>query len=277
MTFSVGNTTAANLLGQKLSEAQRLGRPLVLAELAFAGLVPESIEAGMVAQAATVQAIGREIAGWKVAINSERIPVAAPIVDLYSTGSHGRVEVAQAGAKAIELEICFRLTADIPAPSQGGHLTRDDLLTKIASIHVGAELLGYRIAEEDGVPFPLFVADRLGNHSFVLGAEIDRMLLDLIASQSESVGEVSLQDGSDILFNGRPKHPQRDPMSSLVAYANHPSDRLGGLRRGQLVTTGSLCGVVKIRPGSELVVHGVELEPMRISIPPSRPYGYQVV
>ena len=35
-------------------------------------------------------------------------------------------------------------------------------------------------------------------------------------------------------------HPQGDPYAPLVAWANAQCDRLGGLRAGQIVTTGTL-------------------------------------
>ena len=41
----------------------------------------------------------------------------------------------------------------------------------------------------------------------------------------------------------------------LLAYANEQSDYLGGLRAGQIVTTGSLCGVLPVRAAGLLQAH----------------------
>ncbi len=47
------------------------------------------------------------------------------------------------------------------------------------------------------------------------------------------------------------RHVNVDPLAPLVAYANAPIDFAGGLRAGQIVTTGTLCGVVPLpAPGS---------------------------
>jgi 2-keto-4-pentenoate hydratase len=267
MTASPEPVAAAKQLGNRLADAERLGRSVSLAELTAAGLVADTLAAGMAGQAAFVTASGRDVAGWKVGINGEGVPVAAPMLDLYAAGDDGRAEVTRPGVKAIEPEICFRLSSDLPPPEQGRSLKREDVLGKIGSIHFGAELIGFRIAEENNVPFPLFLADRLGNHSFVVGPEIDRNLFAAIAAEDNSLPGLSLKNGDEILFSGRPRHPQRDPLIPMLAYANNPNDQLGGLRRGQLVTTGSLCGVVAVRSGAQLEVCGFGLPAMRIAIP----------
>jgi hypothetical protein len=50
-------------------------------------------------------------------------------------------------------------------------------------------------------------------------------------------------------------HPAGDPLLPLLAYANGQSDYLGGLRAGQVVTTGSLCGVIPIHTAGLLKAH----------------------
>lgn len=268
MTFNGDNTAAANALAAKLAQAYRLGTSLPLAEFAATGLMPATIEAGALAQAAAVRLIGRDVTCWKVAINPDRIPVSAPILDLYVAGKDGQVEVNRAGAKGMELEVCFRLSDDVPVPDPARPLTRADLLTRIGAIHFGVELLGFRIAEEDKAPFPLFLADRLGNHSFVLGPQIEQADFDRIAAQDASILDVTVQNHDDILFAGKPKHPLGDPLKPMLAYANSPMDKLGGLRRGQVVTTGSVCGLIKFAREADITISGGPPLPMRISVSP---------
>jgi 2-keto-4-pentenoate hydratase len=59
----------------------------------------------------------------------------------------------------------------------------------------------------------------------------------------------------DVSFNGsvlhssKAAHPTRNPIAPLLAYANQPNDYLGGLKANQIVTTGSICGVIPIENG----------------------------
>jgi 2-keto-4-pentenoate hydratase len=62
-----------------------------------------------------------------------------------------------------------------------------------------------------------------------------------------------------ILADARPfysnlvKHPTVDPLAPIVAYAN-ASHLLGGLRAGQILTTGSLCGALPLPAPSRLEI-----------------------
>ena len=247
--------TEANIrLAAILAEAEKLHTTLGVAILQENNLVPDSIETGMAAQALAAGSIGKDIAGWKIGINGERT-VAAPLLDLYHAEAGTAGVVTKPGAKAIELEICFVLGDDIPAPAAGETYSRDDVLAKIASIHMGAEMVSYRLIEEGKAPFPLHLADRLGNHSFVLGPKIDKALMDQTASQDASLPKLRLESDGKVLFDAAPKHPQKDPLGPLVAYANAPLDHLGGLQRGQVVTTGSVCGLVRL--DGEKTLHAV--------------------
>ncbi|QRM53256.1 2-keto-4-pentenoate hydratase [Sinorhizobium sp. BG8] len=252
------------VLAEKLSEAERLGSELSFDSLQSDGLVPDTIEAGIAAQAAATRAIGKGVAGWKIAISASGTAVAAPILDAYLVDSDARVEILKPGVKAIEVEICFQLKEDVPPPLPGSPYSREDALGKIGSIHLGAELIDYRIDQRNKVPFPLFLADRLGNHSYVIGPEVSAELVDLLASGDASRMSLHLDDQSAELFSGTPSHPQKDPLLPLIAFMNNPNDGLGGLKRGQFVTTGSLCGAIPIRSDANLHVYGDMLPQMKL-------------
>jgi 2-keto-4-pentenoate hydratase len=265
----VGMTTVteANIrLAAILAEAEKLHTTLGVAILQENNLVPESIETGMAAQALATGSIGKDVAGWKVAINGERA-VAAPLLDLYHADQGAAGIVTKPGAKAIELEICFVLGDDIEPPAEGTRYSREDVLSKIASIHMGAEMVSYRLIEESRSPFPLHLADRLGNHSFILGPKIDKALMDQTASQDASLPKLKLESDGKVLFDAAPKHPQNDPLGPLLAYANAPLDHLGGLRRGQVVTTGSLCGLVRLDGEKSLQATWGDVAKMDITLP----------
>lgn len=255
--------TGANIrLGAILAEAEKQQSFLSAAKLEANGLVPETIETGMAAQAISAAAIGKEVGGWKVSFSGGRA-VAAPLIDVYDsrTGT-----VPKKGAVGVEIEICFVLSNDIPAPAEGQAYERDDILAQIASVHLGAELVSYRLIEENNAPFPLFLADRLGNHSFVLGPEIDRSLIERVLHEDQTLPALLLEADGQVLFEAPPKHPQGDAVAPLLAYANSPIDHLGGLTRGQVVTTGSLCGLVRLSGQTSIKASWGEIAALNLSL-----------
>lgn len=50
----------------------------------------------------------------------------------------------------------------------------------IDEVHLGVELLRYRLAEKNQVPFPLFLADRLANHGFAIGPQVDKSIVEVL-------------------------------------------------------------------------------------------------
>jgi 2-keto-4-pentenoate hydratase len=219
----------------------------------------------MNAQAAATTAIGKNVVGWKIALTPIGSAIAAPILDAQTVDSAASAEVGKVGAKAIEVEICFVLNRDLPQPQSGKPYTREDALNAIGSIHLGVELISFRIDRKNEVPLSLFLADRLGNHSYVIGPEISDDIVNRLASGDTSTLSLRVDDGGNNKFSGIPGHPQVDPLLPLIAYMNNPCDRLGGLRKGQFATTGSLCGVIPVQPGSSLDISGKMLPEMKLT------------
>lgn len=259
--------TGANIrLGAILAEAEKQQSFLSAAKLEASGLIPETIETGMAAQAISAAAIGKEIGGWKVSFSDGRA-VAAPLIDVYDSRTGAVLAVPKKGVVGVEIEICFVLSNDIPAPVDGRAYGRDDILAQIASVHLGAELVSYRLIEENNAPFPLFLADRLGNHSFVLGPEIDRSFIERVLHEDQALPSLCLQADGQVLLNAPAKHPQGDAVAPLLAYANRPIDHLGGLTRGQVVTTGSLCGLIRLSGQATINATWGEIAALHLSLP----------
>jgi 2-keto-4-pentenoate hydratase len=259
--------TEANIrLGAVLAQAENRQSSLGVSQLENAGLLPSSIETGMAVQAIAAASIGKEVAGWKLGINNGRA-IAAPLLDLYDMKTETSFEIPKPGAVAIEIEVCFVLSDDLPAPGTGREYTVEDVLPHVASVHLGAELCSYRLVEENKAPLPLFLADRLGNHSFVLGPEIDIALAQRLTNEDPTLAALVVEGDGEVLFAATPKHPQSNPLTPLVAYANLPIDHLGGLKRGQVVTTGSLCGLIRLSRQSVVKARWGDLPEMTIRLP----------
>ena len=255
---------ATQALGRLLADATRTGTPLAAPALAESGLVPASREAAMAAQAACVALLGKPVAGWKVAIGPGGIPLAAPMLELHDAQAAAPVGCRVPALKAIEVEFAFRLRADLPA-RVGAPYGRDEVLGCVAAIHLGIELISFRLQEEAKVDLPLFLADRLGNGGYVLGPQVDRSTLETAIGRRASQDLRVLVDG-ETRYSAKPSHPNDDPLAPLVAYANAQNDALGGLRAGQIITTGSLCGVIAAAPPCRLQIdwlHALTITMMR--------------
>jgi len=236
------------------SAMDSLARKIVDARRRRSFLHPEAAEVpGNLADAMRVQEIVRRTTGsrplgWKVAIGPGGQPVAAPLFDIVSGigGQFGFVPGC-----VIEIEVCVRLRADLFPPPET-LLTRDNILAAVDRVFLGLEIVRSRLEFPAAHPFPLFLADNLGNAGYLVGPEIGRAGLDDLPGRRCVVK----QDGA-VVIDALAQHPMTDPLAPLLAYANQPSDFAGGLRRRQFVTTGALCGAIELGgPGNVSAIVG---------------------
>jgi 2-keto-4-pentenoate hydratase len=225
------------------AETEAIAAELVRARTSGKGVpnialpVPVNATSAMQIQALVQEQLARPVGGWKVAIGPEKRPIAAPLLDVYCAST----EISLFPNCTIELELAVRLGRDIPRRETGAY-DHSDILNAIESLVLGIEVIGGRFDDAANVPFLSFLADNLGNRAYVIG---DRLPLSTVDQVDRLACHVTL-DGTP-LYHAPASHPARDPLLPLVAYANEQSDYLGGLRAGQIVTTGSLCGVLPVR------------------------------
>jgi 2-keto-4-pentenoate hydratase len=215
-------------LVQSLAQSHRSGMPLEAASLP----VPAEFAAAMQVQADVAKALGAEVAGWKVGMSGDN-PTAAPMFRHLILPDAGRYARTGATFLAIEVEVGFHIDTDVASGA--------DIPGALGAAFLGIEVVRSRLVEGGKAPFPLFLADNIGNGGYVVGPErSDWATLDLGALRCEVWrDDVQVHDA----VGG---HPQKHPLVPLRAYAAKPIDKLGGLRKGQIVTTGTLCGLVFI-------------------------------
>lgn len=235
--------TAIEKLAESFAKASHEGSKITLAALQAEDLIPGDLEEAMAVQQAFAENWTKLVAGWKLAIRPDGEAIGAPMFDCVRVDDANAASFPHDGTEGIEVEICFTLSADIPAATSGP-LTRADLIGFIDKVHLGAELLRYRLVEKNQVPFPLFLADRLANHGFVIGPEVDKDIVDVFAGNGENLPQLTVTEGSVSLFDAGVKHPNGDPLAPLVAFANAAFNTGGMLKAGNVVTTGSLCGAI---------------------------------
>ena len=203
--------------------------------------VPASFLEGLGVQAEIAERLGHVQAGWKVAIAEGGQPVAGLMPGPYL--APGEVYDGAIGAELrVEIEIALRLSKDIPM-RPGQPYSRAELLGHCDKAFLGIEIVESRLANWPGVPFALWLADALGHGGYYLGPELDMKVLDDLTGLGcfISLNGVTIYDQPAVHGNG-------DPMTPFLAWANRKDELMGGLRAGQIVTTGSLCGGV-LSPG----------------------------
>lgn len=205
-------------------------------------LVPLDHAAAMAVQAEVTRALGESVGGWKVGIGGDGIPFAAPLYSSALVASPARVPLGD--YVLIEMEIAFRLERDLPP----GDYARDAILAACDQVVAGIEVLRGRYGEPPAVPFLAFLADNGANLAYVTGGAIGALrTLDLTALPCRlAIGGKVVHDGVG--------HPHRDPIEPIRRYLAKSNDRLGGLRAGQIVTTGSLNTPVRVEAPTRVEV-----------------------
>lgn len=234
---------AAKKLAESFIKASREVAKISLAAVEAESVIPSTLSAAMAVQRAFAEHLAKPVAGWKLAIRPNGGAVGAPIFACVRVDDANLASFPEDGTEGVEVEICFTLSADVPA-STAGLMTRADLMRFIDKVYLGAELLRYRLVEKNQVPFPLFLADRLANHGFVIGPELDEGIVEVFTRSGENLLQLTVTEGTVSLFDAKVKHPNGDPLAPLVAFANSAFNTGDMLKAGNVVTTGSLCGAI---------------------------------
>ena len=208
-----------------------------------AALRPETQGEAYAIQQAVIAELGG-IGGWKVGSPSPAAThfTCAPLPA--GTVVDGPVTI-QGSDRGVEAEIAVRLGRDLPPRETPYGL--DEIRAAIASAHPAIEVLESRFVDAAAAGALSALADSLSNHSLVLGPAIAGW--EQINLLNETVRLIV--DGVEI------KHGTANPggeMLRLVAWLADEGTRwAGGLRAGQVVTTGSWTGKDYVAPGAEVV------------------------
>ncbi|MDF3838716.1 fumarylacetoacetate hydrolase family protein [Cupriavidus basilensis] len=255
-TFNPG--TAAALL------ADACRRGVQLRDLP-ADAKPATLACGYDVQDRFVAALGDPVVGWKLGVGSanamRRASLARPLVGQVGASrcfaSGDTVHVPAGAVATIEFEIAVRLARDV-APAHG-ELAPAALTELVQSAQVAFEVVLSRYEDRGAVGMPAFAGDNVGFHALVLGAQIDPASVeDVRASASVTLdGAASALplDGDDAIY----------PLEALQSLLAHAAERGITLRKGTVVTTGTLtrpfdvaAGVHAVRAtyaGGELVLN----------------------
>ncbi len=192
------------------------------------------------------------VRGWKVsaltaaqqqAMGVPR-PVGGPLLEPWFHTTTGTWALSAFIAPRLECELAFELARDLPA--RDAPYSRAEVLAATHALRIGVEVTDSRLPP--GSPFLAELADGFNNGAYVVGpACTDWQRIDfashtitLHASTGGGARELARGSGRPVLDG--------DPFAAVVMLANAQPPGYGGLRAGQIVTTGTCTGAVAV-PG----------------------------
>ena len=220
-----------------LIEARRTGR---LLDALPAECKPASVDDAHAIQDATVAGLGESVAGWKVASPLDGQVVRGVLLQSRIFASGDTIEAARMPMLGVEAEIAFRFERDLP-PRENDY----DYAEIVAAVtaFVAIEVVDSRFRSYRDAPLIERIADCISNGGFVQGTPQPRWRdFDL----STLNVELSIDGNSIVRRTGG--HPTVDPLLPAFSLANALRTQ-GGVRAGQVMTTGTFTGMNYAKPG----------------------------
>ncbi|HTH95780.1 MAG TPA: fumarylacetoacetate hydrolase family protein [Stellaceae bacterium] len=202
---------------------------------------PATIEDAYAIQDRIITALG-PIGGWKVGELSKGGPIAcAPLHKANIRHSGTKLEIGALNDAGIEIEFAFRMERDFPAMAQA--YDRETILAGVSLCPL-LEIIATRFVNKGAVGMIDRLADTQSNGYMVVGAPIhDWRGIDLTRHEAELMIDGAQRQTSTTIS------PAGDPIELLVWQVNHCAGR-GGMKTGDVITTGALAGATTIVPGN---------------------------
>ncbi|TAN54991.1 MAG: 2-keto-4-pentenoate hydratase [Betaproteobacteria bacterium] len=211
------------------------------AQIQSAGELPDAAQA-YATQDLVWQQIrpGARVRAWKVGGANDRVePAASPILRLEQ--SPAQLAGADFHLIGLEAEIAFRLTEDLPSAAQA------DIAAAIGEAVVAIEICDTRLSDWKTASELWKLADFQNNAALVTGSGTARwQTIDWRAQRAQ----LTVNGATCIDVTGA--HPFGNPFRLMPWIAAHCARRTGGLRAGDIVTTGSWGGVYYVEPGCQV-------------------------
>jgi 2-oxo-hept-3-ene-1,7-dioate hydratase len=206
--------------------------------------------AGMVAQE-----LGWRIGGWKIAAMKEEMqralrtdrPMYGRVYAQFIRPSPATFKWSALLRPLPEVEYAAILGRDLPPRAQP--YSQDEVAEAVASVHPGMEIAECRFAQDDNFPpVTAILADGSGSGSIVYGPAIADWRSCDVAGQ-----EVVLRINGVERRRGTARAAIEHPLVPVTWLANELSRTGVGMKAGELVSTGTLTGMLVARAGEEHV------------------------
>lgn len=196
-------------------------------------LRPSDPEAALAIQNEVTRLIGQPIAGWKCGLPKPGRIGVAPIFHIYRQSP---VPVNSRGGPVLaEPEIAFILKRDLPP--RDSPYTDAEIHAAIGEARLAIEILGPRFSDFEDTEFVEKMADHVLNESLFVGPPMTAPI-----DESLAAFPVTIERAGESLLKRDGKHPDGGPFAPFAFLANFLAGRGGGLKAGEVVTTGSYIG-----------------------------------
>lgn len=199
--------------------------------------------------------LGWEVAGWKIAAAKAELqkalrtdsPIYGRVFAPKIQTSPQSVPHADLCSPIPEVEYETRLGADLPPRARP--YTIEEVTDAVESLHAGIELAECRFFHDaDFPPLPAILADGAGASAIVYGPAIENWRERDIAGQ-----EAVLYCNGEPRRRGTAAAALDHPMVPLTWLANELSRTGIGLKAGQMISTGTLTGMLRPKAGDAYV------------------------
>ena len=188
------------------------------------------------------------VAGWKVtALNPadqkkfrSNCPVAGAILGAYVFQAPATLSLSSFVSPLLECELAFTLKTDLPARDEP--YKHNEIQAAIEDIAVVFEIADSRVPADSTDLLKL--SDCMSNGALIIGSRTSAR-----KRPAASAVEIVLHYNGKVVEHGSSARILGDPLRALVALANAQPLPAGGLRRGQVITTGTCTTPVELTQG----------------------------
>jgi 2-keto-4-pentenoate hydratase len=201
--------------------------------------------------------LGLTVGGWKIAAMKAEMqkalrtdqPIYGRVFAPFVKPSPVTVVHARLASPIPEVEYQARLGADLPPRAKP--YTVEEIADSVASLHPGLELAECRFIHDHAFPpLPAILADGAGSGTIVYGPAIADWRTRDIAGQ-----EATLSANGKLRRKGTAAAALDHPLIPLTWLANELSRTGVGLKAGQMISTGTLTGMLAPKPGETYVAN----------------------
>ena len=215
-------------------------------------LVPRDHDQGYAVNRMVVERLGWEPLGWKIAATSaavrEKLKIDRPIYGRtyrrFAIAAPARLIHRELLDPLVECEFFVTLGHDLPPREVAW--TEAEVLSAVSEVHAGIEVAECRFPKNSLPPLYAIFADGCASGRYVYGDPIHdwRDGLSGMGVDLEIDGKpIRRGAGSDVMGN---------PLAPLVWLAEELRRWGGGLRVGEMISTGSTTGMLPVRAGQHV-------------------------
>ena len=228
---------------------------------------PGSLGDGYAVQDAMAARAGQPVFGWKIAATSaagqRHIGVTEPLAgrlfaDFVLRGG-ASLPAAPLQMRVVEAEFAFRMGRDLGPRAAPYELA--EVCAAIADLHLAIEIPDARFEPFDTIGPAQIAADDAFAAWFVLGPAVEGWAdLDLPNQP------VRVSKNGKVAAEGKGANALGDPRLALTWLANERAKRGGGLKAGEVITTGTCITPLKIAPGDAIVAEFTGLGQVSVTL-----------